>query len=340
MSHDPHAPGNAPHGHDHEESLSGTLANAQFVITAIFILVIASLAYIAGTHSAKGGHGGEGGGTSAAPAAKVDVQALIKPTPDLIAKGKTLFAVNCASCHGTTGKGDGPASVALNPKPRDFTSGYWRYGGGEARVVRTISEGSPGTAMAAFPAISLEDRFALAHYVRSLAPKQEEDKPEDLAWLGPTGGTGGESGGAAAAGGPATPQPSVATMPIERAIALLAQPEPKAGVAMTASSDLTEPGASLYSERCASCHGGAGEGGVRVRMIGSAPYAYVESRSLGDAQGAWAGDSGAFERLIVNGLPGYVMPANGDLSREALQDLRGYTLKLRVLQQGARRTGS
>jgi mono/diheme cytochrome c family protein len=340
MSHDPHD-SHTPHGHGNEESLSKVLANTQFVITGIFILVIASLAYIAGMHSAKGGHGGEGAGTSASPASKVDVQALIKDTPELIAKGKTLFAVNCASCHGNTGHGDGPAATALNPKPRDFTSGYWRYGGGEVRVVRTISEGSPGTGMAAFAGtIPIEDRFALAHYVRSLGPKEEEDKPEDLAWLGPTGGTSGESGGAATAGGPATPQPSQATMPIERAIALLAQPEPKTGVAMTASSDLSEPGAGLYAERCASCHGGAGEGGVRVRMIGSAPYAYVVSRSLGDAQGAWTGDAGAFEKLILNGIPGYVMPANGDLSREALQNLHGYTLKLRALQQGARRTGS
>ena len=128
-------------------------------------------------------------------------------------------------------------------------------------------------------------------------------------------------------------------MPIERAIALLAQPEPAAGVAMAASTDRSEPGASLYAERCASCHGGAGEGGVRVRMIGSAPYAYVVSRSLGDAPAAWA-DAGAFDKLILNGLPGYVMPGNGDLSQGALRDLQGYTLKLRAAQQGARRTGS
>jgi mono/diheme cytochrome c family protein len=309
------------------------------VITGIFLLVIATLAYIAGTHSAKGGHGGGEGGTGAAPAAKVDVQALLPESPDQITKGKALFAVNCASCHGTTGQGNGPASAALNPKPRDFTSGFWRYGGGEARVVRTISEGSPGTAMAAFTGIPLEDRFALAHYVRSLGPKLVADKPEDLAWLGPTGGVPGAPGTAT---GPATPQPSKPTMPIEKAIALLAQPEPPAGIAMaaTASPDLSAPGAALYAERCVSCHGGGGEGGVRVRMIGSAPYAYVVTRGLGAAQGSWTGDSGAFDKLILDGIPGYVMPANGDLSREALRDLYGYTLKLRALQQGAQRTGS
>ena len=36
-------------------------------------------------------------------------------------KGKELFTQNCASCHGATGKGDGAAAVALNPKPRNLS---------------------------------------------------------------------------------------------------------------------------------------------------------------------------------------------------------------------------
>lgn len=35
--------------------------------------------------------------------------------------GNDLFHKNCSSCHGNAGKGDGPAAVALNPKPRDLT---------------------------------------------------------------------------------------------------------------------------------------------------------------------------------------------------------------------------
>lgn len=34
-----------------------------------------------------------------------------------LARGKQIFDTNCASCHGATGKGDGPAAQALNPKP-------------------------------------------------------------------------------------------------------------------------------------------------------------------------------------------------------------------------------
>ena len=35
--------------------------------------------------------------------------------------GKQSFMTVCASCHGAVGKGDGIASAALNPKPRDLS---------------------------------------------------------------------------------------------------------------------------------------------------------------------------------------------------------------------------
>jgi mono/diheme cytochrome c family protein len=36
-------------------------------------------------------------------------------------KGNALFAKYCAACHGPSGKGDGAAAAALNPKPKDLT---------------------------------------------------------------------------------------------------------------------------------------------------------------------------------------------------------------------------
>lgn len=36
-------------------------------------------------------------------------------------RGNDLFHKNCSSCHGNAGKGDGPAAIALNPKPRDLS---------------------------------------------------------------------------------------------------------------------------------------------------------------------------------------------------------------------------
>ncbi|MGH7681621.1 MAG: cytochrome c [Candidatus Eiseniibacteriota bacterium] len=332
MSHEPtHAPHGA--GQDPDDKLASSLSTAQFLVTGLVLAVVATLAYIAGNHSARGGHGGE---ASVAAHATIDVSKYLEPTPEILAQGKAAFMINCASCHGTTGHGDGAASTALNPKPRDFTSGYWRYGGGEARVTRTITEGSPGTGMASFIALPLEDRMALAHYVRSLGPKLQTDTPEDLTWLQPSGASkpGGE--GVAAGGGVAEPPGPV--IPIEKAMAALSEAEPQVGTASAAGA--AQPGSDLYAERCAKCHGASGEGGVRVRMIGSAPYAYEVTRSLGDPKGDVISHYDHFEQLVLMGLPGYSMPGNGDLSRAELRDLYNYTQALRAKQESVGRSRS
>jgi mono/diheme cytochrome c family protein len=40
-------------------------------------------------------------------------------------RGRALFALHCATCHGGDGRGEGPAAIALNPKPRDLTEGTY-----------------------------------------------------------------------------------------------------------------------------------------------------------------------------------------------------------------------
>lgn len=61
-----------------------------------------------------------GGGGSATEAAQVTVPAeyagKTNPVTDAAA-GKDAYTVNCASCHGDAGKGDGAAGAALTPKP-------------------------------------------------------------------------------------------------------------------------------------------------------------------------------------------------------------------------------
>ncbi|MCP5058680.1 MAG: cytochrome c [bacterium] len=41
--------------------------------------------------------------------------------------GKASYNTFCTTCHGTTGKGDGPAGAALTPPPRDFSIGEFKY---------------------------------------------------------------------------------------------------------------------------------------------------------------------------------------------------------------------
>ncbi len=37
-----------------------------------------------------------------------------------VVNGKAVYENNCAACHGTSGKGDGPAAVSMRPKPRNL----------------------------------------------------------------------------------------------------------------------------------------------------------------------------------------------------------------------------
>lgn len=41
--------------------------------------------------------------------------------------GKEAYALYCQTCHGETGTGDGPGAAALDPKPRDFTTGDFAF---------------------------------------------------------------------------------------------------------------------------------------------------------------------------------------------------------------------
>lgn len=68
--------------------------------------------------------GGGGGSTVSRSEPPADYGAMTNPfsgSTDAANAGKDLFALNCASCHGDTGKGDGPAAAALDPKPRNLT---------------------------------------------------------------------------------------------------------------------------------------------------------------------------------------------------------------------------
>src|SRR5829696_8830120 len=47
-------------------------------------------------------------------------------TPELLARGKQLYAQNCEACHGAKGNGKGDAAAFLAPKPRDFVTANYR----------------------------------------------------------------------------------------------------------------------------------------------------------------------------------------------------------------------
>lgn len=99
------------------------------------------------------------GAASAAPPAK---------TPELVAKGKASYEINCSSCHGARGAGDGVAAASLDPKPRNLATGPFRNGTEPAQVFATLAKGINGTGMISFGHLPEEERWALAYYVLDL----------------------------------------------------------------------------------------------------------------------------------------------------------------------------
>lgn len=89
--------------------------------------------------------------------------------PDL-ARGATLYQSQCATCHGATGHGDGPAGLLLSPRPVNFTDQTRADQRSALSLYEVISQGVEGTPMASYAQqLSSDDRWALAYYVGSLA---------------------------------------------------------------------------------------------------------------------------------------------------------------------------
>jgi mono/diheme cytochrome c family protein len=57
--------------------------------------------------------------------------------------GKTKYAQLCASCHGATGAGDGPASAPLNPKPAHHNDGNYMNALSNEHLIKVVAEGGP-----------------------------------------------------------------------------------------------------------------------------------------------------------------------------------------------------
>jgi len=118
------------------------------------------------------------------PQPPVNVAEAVRPSQGAVGQGKQLYQQYCVGCHGSDGRGDGPAAAALSPKPTNFTSlKGWVDGTRLTDIFRIITLGIPGTAMPTFDYVPPLDRFALAHYIVSLAPGHPSETPETLAAL-------------------------------------------------------------------------------------------------------------------------------------------------------------
>ncbi|MBI3375179.1 MAG: c-type cytochrome [Betaproteobacteria bacterium] len=85
-------------------------------------------------------------------------------------RGKVLYERHCAVCHGPDGRADTPVGRLLKPGPRNFADPIEMARLTVDRIYRSIKEGKPGTAMAAWKEVLAETEIGdVIDYIHSLS---------------------------------------------------------------------------------------------------------------------------------------------------------------------------
>ena len=94
-----------------------------------------------------------------------------------------LYREHCAHCHGITGDGAGPTAAFLNPYPRDYRKGQFKFKSTPVGqkpthddLKKIVLEGIPGTAMPSFKLLPDLEAEALIEYVKYLSIRGEIER--------------------------------------------------------------------------------------------------------------------------------------------------------------------
>lgn len=106
----------------------------------------------------------------------------------LFEKGENVYLKDCVACHGELGNGKGSAAPFMEPKPRDFTMGMYKFrttASGELPtdddLMRTLERGVPGTQMPGWKHIlTFPERQAVIAYIKSFSSDFKDGAPASL----------------------------------------------------------------------------------------------------------------------------------------------------------------
>jgi len=97
-----------------------------------------------------------------------DLDNPIDADEDSIQRGKELYDIHCALCHGSDGKGEGTIAAYLNDKkPADLTEDNL-VNNNEGAIFMTITDGVGDTMPALRGNLSVEGRWHIVNYIQSL----------------------------------------------------------------------------------------------------------------------------------------------------------------------------
>lgn len=230
-------------------------------------------------------------------------------TDGAFAHSYELFMAHCAACHGSRGRGDGPAAIALPVRPRNFWNEPNRYvstlNGVATRedLMQTIRSGRHIGLMPARPYLTEEEGQLLADYVREI---------NRLAWVERLTEEFGEDEDT-------TPE-EIEEIAIERVTPGKVVTERWHGPEFRR--DL-KAGRKLFLENCASCHGPWGEGdGLDMPVDEQGKPIKVRDLTSGKLRGG-TGDDEVFRRIRC-GIPGTPMSSAIGLTKDEVWQLVNY----------------
>ena len=204
-------------------------------------------------------------------------------TQDMVNLGRQVYYRRCVGCHGVKGDGNGPAARFLDPKPRNFTTGTFKFrttlGGGNSLptdqdLFITVTHGLWGTAMPPWYSLPAEQRLAVIQFIKTFSDRWQKEKP------GPT---------------------------------VVPPPEPPVTQASIAR------GEKLFEGICAACHGpsGRGDGPAATGLTdvwGNPVHPANFALPAGAPGGVTLGHDGQhIFKTIMTGVGGTPMPAFADV---------------------------
>jgi uncharacterized membrane protein len=104
----------------------------------------------------------------------------VAPPPELMNEAQAFYAARCSTCHGETGRGDGPAAKGMLPRPTDLHDRNWQAQISDDELKKVLLEGGPalGKAGTMPPSIDLDERPDLHHALVHVVRKMEDPAPE------------------------------------------------------------------------------------------------------------------------------------------------------------------
>jgi len=106
-----------------------------------------------------------------------------KADENLIKAGEEVYRRYCIGCHGEKGDGKGKAASLLVVKPRDFTSGIFKFKSTligslptDEDLMHTVTKGLPGSAMPGNVLMPERERHAVIEYIKGFSERWKNER--------------------------------------------------------------------------------------------------------------------------------------------------------------------